>query len=123
MKPNNIDSIEISSDELLERSWIFPNEPIKIDENFNLVKILDKEFKVKERTIKALRLLLSRGTKNQLSSQALPTKEEFILACGLHERNEREFKVSKELFNYPELRTIIKYDRRRKGYYIDMATY
>lgn len=110
----------ISSDELLERSWNFPGSPIQIDENFNLVKIFDKEFRVKERTIAALNLLLSQGIKNQTTCKAPPTKEDFLSACGLHDRNEREFKVIKELFHYPELRKIIKYDRQRKGYYLDI---
>jgi len=118
------DEIKIKYDianEILTKKWATPNENFHYCEDHCVVKINGTELRVKEKTIMALKLLTF-GFRFQKDSKVLPTKEEFMLACGIRpERKGREFKVLKELFPYPELQMLVKYDRKRKGYYLCLS--
>ncbi len=67
---------------------------------------------------KALKAL-SAGIRFQNSTTVLPTKEQLFFECGIPiDRNFREFKINKELFPYPELHGVVRFDRKRKGYFL-----
>lgn len=105
-------------DEIFKPEWINLHPTFQFCEKTCLVKMNDIEIRVKERTIKALKVL-STSFRFQRSSKVLPTKEQIFFECEIPlERNMREFKINKELFPYPELRKLVKYDRRRRGYYL-----
>jgi hypothetical protein len=116
--PNETKIDEEMTNEILNRTWIIPSKALQFCEEYCLVKVHGVELRVKEKTIKALKLL-TYGFRFQKDAKVLPTKEEFLLACGISsERNGREFKILKELFPYPELNALVKFDRKRKGYYL-----
>ena len=101
--------------------WEHPHPKLSLCVEEQIVRLNGIEFRVRERTVRAL-IALTKNLRFQRDSQVLPTKAELIFACGASpERNEREFKVGKELFPYPELRKLIRYDRRRKGYYLSLG--
>ncbi len=101
--------------------WEHPHPELSFCVEEQIVRLKGIEIRVRERTVRALKAL-TQNLRFQRDSNILPTKAELIFACGASsERNEREFKVGKELFPYPELRNLIKYDRRRKGYYLCLA--
>lgn len=108
-------------DQVLEKKWTSPHINFQFCEDHCLVKIQNNEIRVKEKTIKALKVLTF-GFRFQKDSKILPTKEDFMLACGIPEnRNIREFKIIKDLFPYPELRQLVRFDRKRRGYYLCLS--
>ncbi|MBL7688071.1 MAG: hypothetical protein JNJ49_08540 [Bdellovibrionaceae bacterium] len=101
--------------------WEHPHPELSFCVEEQIVRFKGIEIRVRERTVRALKAL-TKNLRFQRDAKILPTKAELIFACGAScERNEREFKVGKELFPYPELRKLIRYDRRRKGYYLCLA--
>lgn len=106
------------TNEIFSKKWIAPIKDFQFCEEHYVVKINGIELRVKEKTILALKLLTF-GYRFQSDAKVLPTKEEFMQVCGIPpDRKEREFKVLKELFPYPELQVLVRYDRKRKGYYL-----
>lgn len=121
ISPNEIKISTEMANEILTKKWVTPSHNFHYCEDHRVVKINGTELRVKEKTIMALKLLTF-GFRFQKDAKVLPTKEEFMHACGISiERNEREFKILKELFPYPELQGLVKYDRKRKGYYLCLS--
>ena len=117
---------ELSAEEQFEQ-WNRPHPNLEFSLVLNTVRYFSTEIRVKDETILALEKL-SYSLRHQQSSKAPPSKEDLYSACGYNDREENgkklrkygEFKINKDLFFYPELKGLVKFCRRRKGYYLDL---
>jgi len=129
---NDTDELEADEHTVPVFEWDKPHPNLEFSVDFQIVRYAGREVRVKEQTVLALREL-SRNLRHQADSKVLPTKEDLYCACGYSERDRkkldngndprklREFKIGKDLFPYAELKDLVRFDRRRKGYYLCLS--